>query len=226
MKLNQLSERIWFSDYDDEKDHPTLGYLKGDHSSLAVDAGFSKKHVQEFYQALEKHNLPLPDYTVITHFHWDHAFGIGAVHGKSYTEARSDAHLKDYLEHPEKLDALYRNDSYVHYEFQNQPLAIQRSTDVFQESIDFDLGNLTVKCFHISSPHTDDCVVVLEPSEKVLFLGDCISGPYPTFERTPEQTDLIYKALDEIDFEISVGGHWDVLSKKDLLKNISAGGML
>ena len=59
MKLNRLSERVWFFPYEEERDRPNLGYVRGDRWSLAVDAGHSEDHVRAFYRALEEENLPL-----------------------------------------------------------------------------------------------------------------------------------------------------------------------
>ena len=39
MKLKKLSDRIWYYPYEEERDRPNLGYIKGDNFSIAVDAG-------------------------------------------------------------------------------------------------------------------------------------------------------------------------------------------
>ena len=76
MKLIQVTDRVWYYPLDDTKDRPILGYIRGDHFSVAVDAGHSAEHVREFYAAIEAEGLPLPALTVITHWHWDHTFGM------------------------------------------------------------------------------------------------------------------------------------------------------
>ena len=76
MELIQVSDRVWYSMYEEERDRPILGYVRGDRWSLAVDAGHSDAHVKGFYEALEKEGLPLPSVTVLTHWHWDHTFGM------------------------------------------------------------------------------------------------------------------------------------------------------
>ena len=81
MELYLAADRIWYSAYEEERDRPCLGYIRGNKFSVAVDAGHSDEHVREFYEALERENLPLPALTVITHWHWDHAFGMHTVHG-------------------------------------------------------------------------------------------------------------------------------------------------
>lgn len=67
MELKKLSEHIWYMPFEEERDRPNLGYVKGDKMSLAIDAGHSESHVREFYDLLQKEGLPLPSLTVITH---------------------------------------------------------------------------------------------------------------------------------------------------------------
>ena len=76
MGLKNLTKNIYFLPHEPEVDRPMLAYVKGDKFSLAVDAGYSKKHVQDFYRALRSCDLKEPDFTVITHWHYDHTFGL------------------------------------------------------------------------------------------------------------------------------------------------------
>ena len=57
MGLNKLTNRIYFLEHDPEADRPMLAYLKGDKLSLAVDAGYSAAHVQDFYEAVESEHF-------------------------------------------------------------------------------------------------------------------------------------------------------------------------
>ena len=50
MGLKNLTKNIYFLPHEPEVDRPMLAYVKGDKFSLAVDAGYSKKHVQDFYR--------------------------------------------------------------------------------------------------------------------------------------------------------------------------------
>ena len=63
MELKRLTEHIWYMPFEEERDRPNLGYVKGSHWSLAIDAGHSAAHTREFYSLLEKENLPLPSLT-------------------------------------------------------------------------------------------------------------------------------------------------------------------
>ena len=104
MKLIQVTDRIWYFPLDDTKDRPILGYIRGDRFSVAVDAGHSAEHVQEFYAAIKAAGLPLPALTVITHWHWDHTFGMHAVNGLTLANRRTNEHLTALLaEHGDDL---------------------------------------------------------------------------------------------------------------------------
>ena len=67
--------------HEEPSDRPVLGYIRGERYSLAVDAGNSRRHVEKFYAALDAAELRRPDFTVLTHWHWDHTFGLHAVDG-------------------------------------------------------------------------------------------------------------------------------------------------
>ena len=74
--LIRMSDRLYVLPYEEKTDGPNLYYVKGDRYSVAVDAGNSKAHVEKFYRALKEPGFPLPDCTFISHWHWDHTFGL------------------------------------------------------------------------------------------------------------------------------------------------------
>ena len=92
--LEQVTQRVWCLPWEEERDRPSLYYIRGDRRSLAVDAGSSPAHVAQFYAALEKRGLPLPDFTAVTHWHWDHTFGLGAVQGVTLASALTNRKLR------------------------------------------------------------------------------------------------------------------------------------
>ena len=98
MGLNPLTNRIYFLEHDSEVDRPMLAYLKGDKFSLAVDAGYSASHVRDFYRAIEEEQFNEPDFTVITHWHYDHTFGMHAINGISIAHDKTNGFLKDQQE--------------------------------------------------------------------------------------------------------------------------------
>lgn len=57
MELTPLAKHIYYLEHNPEVDRPMLGYVKGDKYSLAIDAGYSAAHVQDFYHAIESKNF-------------------------------------------------------------------------------------------------------------------------------------------------------------------------
>ena len=92
-KLINFSKCIWYLPSEERTDRPCLYYVKGDRFSIAIDAGNSKAHVDLFYEELNKNNLPLPEFTIITHWHWDHTFGMVYTNGKTVTGEKTHKHL-------------------------------------------------------------------------------------------------------------------------------------
>ena len=219
MELKQLTSRIWYSMYEEERDRPCLGYIKGDRFSIAVDAGHSAAHTEEFYEALRREELSLPALTVITHWHWDHAFGMHRINGLSVANKRTDAHLREFAEmlRTEGTSKFLSMDETIRKEYAgDKPVVIVPADIIFDEELSLDPGNITVQLLTCASPHTDDTTLVYIPEEKVLFLGDCISGVFPTWERDPEKAQELLQTLEKIDADYFVGGHWTVFDRAGL----------
>ena len=92
-ELIKITDRIYYFSGEQETDRPYLYYIKGSDYSVAVDAGQSKEHVKEFYQAILKEGMKLPKYTIITHWHWDHTFGLPYINGESISSLLSKEQL-------------------------------------------------------------------------------------------------------------------------------------
>ena len=223
MELKQASDRIWYSMYEEERDRPCLGYIRGDRFSIAVDAGHSAAHVEEFYAALQAERLPLPALTVLTHWHWDHTFGLHAVNGLSIANERTNLHLKEFKEKVDRegTRSFLSLDPSIRREYAKDcPVVIVPADMVFDKSMVIAPGGLTVCLSTCVSPHTDDTTLVFIPEEKCLFLGDCISGVFPTWERDPAETRQLIDTLRSIDAAYCIGGHWPVFDKHELIASL------
>ena len=222
MKLNRINDRIWVSSFEEDRDRPALGYIRGDKYSLAVDAGHSKEHVEEFYSLLKEAELPLPELTVMTHWHWDHTFGMFAINGLSLAEKRTEEHLQKLMMEwdDESEGRLKAMDEHIALEYRDQSMQVVGADVVFGDEISLDPGGIKVQCLHTKSPHTDDSVLILLPEERVLFFGDCISGEYPEWIVDIERMKLLITKLEELDFDLAIGGHWEPESKRELVERL------
>ena len=223
MKLDRLTERIWVYPFEAERDRPCLGYIRGDRWSLAVDAGHSAAHTAEFYQALEQEGLPLPDLTVLTHWHWVHTFGMHAVHGLTLANRLTNEHLRSAKAKIEREGTapFFALDESIRLEYAgNRPVIVTLADMTFEGSVELDAGNCPVRVFRAESPHTDDSTLIEVCSEKVVFVGDAISGAFPTWNKDPVLCARLADTIDGLDVRVCVASHWETLTKREVVEDL------
>ncbi len=226
MNLNRLTERVWVYPYEERRDRPNLSYIRGDNWSLAVDAGHSEEHMREFYRALEEKGLPLPQLTVITHWHWDHTFGMHAVHGLCLANERTNQYLETFRKRLEAEGTAFflEMDERIRNEYEDgKPVVVTPADLVFRGEMLLDAGNCPIRVFQAEAPHTDDSTLIEIPGEKLLILGDCTGGAFP--EWTVDQTlaDKLAQTVREINPEICLPGHWTPLSPEIIIQDLLEG---
>lgn len=212
--------------FETRRDRPNLCYIKGKNWSLAVDAGHSKAHTEEFYALLEKENLPLPSLTVLTHWHWDHTFGMHAVNGLCLANSKTNNYLLEWKEKIEKNgfdEFLAINDS-IRSEYADGAKVIVKPADmIYSKEITLDLGDIKVKALQTEAPHTDDSTLVYVENDKTLFLGDATCNDYMTGIKSADLTMKLADTIKSINPEICLEGHWTPEPTKDTLKDLLSG---
>ena len=168
MPVQQVSAHVWWMP-PGPPDRPSLCAVVGERWTLALDAGSSRAHTQEFLAGLPAQ----PAAVAYTHSHWDHVFGGAEIGGlviaHKLTAQRLDAMaLRDW------------NDEASISQHIREELPAPRVVEiaaadiVFGERLDFDLGGVRVSVEHVGGDHCDDaCVMLVEP-DGLLFLGDCL----------------------------------------------------
>ncbi|MEL7625132.1 MAG: MBL fold metallo-hydrolase [Clostridiales bacterium] len=222
MELKKISDRIFYYPHQPETDRPMLAYLKGEKIVLAVDAGNSADHVDEFYNSLEVEGLRKPDFTVITHWHWDHTFGMHHIRGLSIAHHRTNAFLD--MERAKLSDSAYvqflkKNDECLGREYRdNKEIVVTRSDIQFEKELTINLGGMTARIFYAESPHSEDTVLIYVPEEKILFLGDSTSEDF--FNDSYMDKDKLKKLMNLIEStecQYCILSHTDPLTKWELL---------
>ncbi len=231
MTLRKISNRVYYLPQEDITDRPNLYYVLGDTCSLAIDAGNSKSHVEKFYKAIEQMGFRLPDYTVITHWHWDHSFGMHAVHGKTITDHKTHQKLTEVMawewtdESMEKRlqsgQEIAMCDRDIRIEYPDRTaIRIVTADVVFQGEMTLYLGNIRCELKEISAPHSRDSVIVYIPEEKMLAVGDADCEDH--YENGGRYDPVLLKnmidVLEEYDFETYLLGHDVPQSKKDVME--------
>lgn len=205
-----------------EVDRPMLAYLKGSKGTLAIDAGYSASHVEEFYEHLEQEGLRKPDFTVITHWHYDHTFGMHHIHGHSIAHQKTNEYLEAEREKamdPDYMETLRREDPCFEKEYRSEDsLKVVLADLTFQTKLNLHLGGITAHIFHTESPHSEDTVCIYVPEEKVLFLGDATSEDF-FHDGYMDQRKLkkLVEMIEKTDCIYCVLSHCEPLKKEELL---------
>ncbi len=179
----KVTDKIFFFSGEQETDRPFLYYIKGRDYSVAIDAGQSKEHVEQFYSVIQKEGLRLPQYTIITHWHWDHSFGLPYIQGESISSQLTRQQLEVVSNWKwTKKDMEQRVKDGTDIEFVNE--CIQKvysdlskikivTTDIIvNDNMKLDLGDIQLELYARDSIHSRDALFVYIPHEKALFVGD------------------------------------------------------
>ncbi|UCC17802.1 MAG: MBL fold metallo-hydrolase [Dehalococcoidales bacterium] len=220
MELKKISDRIYYLPAEERTDRPILGYIRGDNYSLAVDAGNSSDHIEKLYRELRDLGPRLPDFTVITHWHWDHSFGMHSVSGTTLASHPTneklaevqqwewtDEAMKKRLQSGEEIDFC---DQCIRLEYPDRSkIKVVTAEIEFNGSITFDLGGVSCEIREFTSPHSIDSVLIYVPKERIVFIGDAESGDYyqnnGEYDRA-KLTEMII-VLEKIDVDTIMPGH-------------------
>ena len=220
MELKKLTGRVFYYPHQPQTGRPLLAYLKGEKIALAVDAGSSSNHVEEFYRILEDAGLKLPDFTVLTHWHWSHAFGLHRVEGFSVALKKTNEYLNQErakLTDPEYEESLKQENEYFALEYgKEQDIIVVPAEFQFEGRLTIRLGGMTAEIFHVESPHTEDTVLIRVPEESVLFLGDCIHEISPS----KDKIQSLIHAVEESGCQHMVLSHEEPMPRQELLRQL------
>ena len=231
MKLRQFSSRVYYTPGEERTDRPWLFYLRGDRASLAVDAGNSPAHVRDFYAALTEAGLPLPRYTVITHWHWDHTFGISEAQGTVIAGRLTNAKLRevaDWVWTREAMEQRLKTGEDILFCHTRIPeeypdlseIRVVPAPVTLDGTLELDLGGLTCRVFAHDSTHSRDSVFIHAPEAGVLALGDAWCGDFYGLDGAydPERTAAFLTFLRELDFQTALFGHDEPMTKAAVLE--------
>ncbi len=231
--LTKLTDRVYYMPHNSETDRPIIGYIRGDRFSFMVDAGNSPEHVKLFYNELKKLGLREPDYVGITHWHWDHCYGMCAVNAVSiacnktneYLKKMSrwewtDQAMKERIENGEDIEFC---DIHIRKEYPDRDKIVVRTADlVFEEKLILDLGGITCKMIRIVGSHSEDSVVMFFPEDKILFVGDGVCGDihHNGGNYYPDKLQKLIEELKSLDFEVCLMGHDKPWSRQEILEDL------
>ncbi|MFF2530422.1 MBL fold metallo-hydrolase [Brevibacillus sp. NPDC058079] len=186
--IEQITEHILIMHASHDTDRPILAAITGARKTLLIDAGNSPAHAALFRQELQRLGVRLPDLLILTHWHWDHTFGMSAWDLPTIAQAKTAHSLSKLMElewSDEVMEQLCKekiiNASTManikkEYGMNRDLIRIVEPDILFDESITIDLGGVTCQVNLVGGDHSEDSCYVYVKEDQTLFLGDAL-GP-------------------------------------------------
>lgn len=200
--LEKLTDRIYYMPNDHSTDRPLLGLVCGEKASLVVDAGNSPAHARLFLEEARKVATSPIRYLALTHWHWDHVFGIGAMSLTSLCSVETKAALdrmSTYNWDDESLEERVKSGEEISFCRDNIRLEMpdregfqtERADVSFLDRLEVDLGGIHCVLVHVGGGHSEDSVIIHVPEEHVLFTGDALYEDLYNGERSYDMEQLV-----------------------------------
>lgn len=190
-----------------EPDGVNIGLVVGADEALVIDTGSSPEQGAEIRRAAERVAQRPVGAAVVTHWHYDHLFGLAA-----FTDVDTYGHetVAAWLNRPECHQAAHT--------LAVNPATLVAPSRTFSLAATRDLGGRRVELVHFGRGHTDGDVVVIVPESGVIFAGDLLEqGRAPAFgtdshlKEWPSAIDGILGLLAED--TIVVPGHGELVDR-------------
>ncbi|WP_018884551.1 MBL fold metallo-hydrolase [Paenibacillus massiliensis] len=185
-QFEQLTPHIIIMHAEHETDRPILAAITGSRRTLLLDAGNSLEHANAFKAELERRGIREPDILVLTHWHWDHSFGMHAWDIPAIAHTRTSemlTRLADLTWSESTLETLIAdgtiNDesaSHIRLEYDDPAQVRVIAPDIhFSERLKLELGDVTCELVHVGGDHSEDSCFLHVLEDNVLFLGDALA---------------------------------------------------
>lgn len=150
-----------------------------------MDAGNSPAHANLLLRELARLQLPQPEYLVLTHWHWDHVFGIEAFDMPVFAYEETGHALEEMVTldwSDEALDRRVADGAEIEFcrdmiklEWPDRTHLRLRVPDVtFVTGLEFNLGGVRCRVEHVGGDHASDSCIVAIPDDRTIFLSDCM----------------------------------------------------
>jgi glyoxylase-like metal-dependent hydrolase (beta-lactamase superfamily II) len=227
--IYNIGSRFWYLTPVSETDRPILGMVVGEDRILMIDAGNSESHALLFLEMLTEKGVSNPDFVLLTHWHWDHIFGLSALgDAVSISSGKTKDEIKKLLPLSWSDEALNQRvaegteiefcSSAIKKEFpDHRDIKITLPMLTFEDKIEMDLGGVTCILQQVGGDHAADSVVVYVKEEKILFLADCIYADIfsPKWNFTVDGTRGLLDKLETFDAETYILSHGKPISKEE-----------
>lgn len=227
-KLIEVKENYYILEHSLNTDRPNLAYIYREDGSYMIDGGNSKKHIKYFYKMLKKKNLPLPKYSIVTHHHWDHTFGLlyTNTHSIGLKETNEILSKQQKIIKEKGIKELFKTKEIpafcidhilLEYKHSLKNIEIKLLDEVITEK---NIDNL--KLFKFPSNHSNDNLVILDNETKILFLGDALCGEIVEYDFIKDKNVINEQLtlLKKLDFQIAIESHCAPKTKEEIIKKL------
>lgn len=232
--FKQLTSRIWYQTPVSETDRPILAVVRGEKHQLMIDAGNSSAHAALFLEEMKKHNLGSPDLLALTHWHWDHIFGMKhlrlplmatqqtitrmkEMQPYAWTDAALQERMDQGIEIPFCADA-------IKLEFgTTRDIEVVLPTIGFTGQLEIDLGGVQCQLIEVENDHSPGSLLVYIPEERVVFLGDAMYADIfsSKWNYTVERTKRLLAAIDRLEVDYYVWSHGEAMPKSEFEEEVN-----
>ncbi|MFC7687769.1 MBL fold metallo-hydrolase [Ureibacillus sp. GCM10028918] len=232
--INKIGNSFWYITPVSETDRPILGLVVGNKKTLMIDSGNSEDHANYFQKELLNRGVKSTDMVVLTHWHWDHIFGLSALSNTvSIASKKTKEEIEKLIPFSWSDEALAeRVKEGIEIEFcakaikeefkDHRDIKIVLPDVTFEKRLEIDLGGVTCIVQHVGGDHASDSVIVYIVEEKILFLGDCIYPNLysPKINYTIEETLRLLEELEHFDADTYILSHQMPLSKEEFNQEV------
>ena len=228
-KLNKITDTYYLLEYRENTDRPNLAYIYREEGSYIIDCGNSKKHLKYFYKQLKKNKLPKPKYSIITHHHWDHSFGLHYSDTISYGLKETQDNLNRHKEilsdkgveelfNLKEIPLFCKDHIELEYKNKMNEMKIKLLDNVIDEILEID-DLLLIK---IPSNYSNDNLVILDKKTHILFVGDALCGKIEGYDFIKDKNiikeQIIF--LEKLDFDVIIESHAFPTTKRGILNKL------
>ncbi|WP_313352139.1 MBL fold metallo-hydrolase, partial [Exiguobacterium sp.] len=232
--FKQLTSRIWYQTPVSETDRPILAVVRGEKHQLMIDAGNSSAHAALFLEEMKTHNLGSPDLLALTHWHWDHIFGMKHLGLPSIATKQTITHMKEMQPYAWTDAALQeRMDQGIEIPFCADAIKLEfgatRDIEVvlptisFEGQLELDLGGVQCQLIEVDNDHSPGSLLVYIPEERVVFLGDAMYADIfsPKWNYTVKRTTRLLAALDRLEVDYYIWSHGEAMPKSEFEEEVN-----
>jgi glyoxylase-like metal-dependent hydrolase (beta-lactamase superfamily II) len=231
-QLIKLTENVYYT-LPGDNDRPVQGIIIENNKTLIVDAGNSPNHAKNLLRHLNRFGIEKPTWLALTHWHWDHIFGSSTINTSTFAHIRTTQKILEMSLQKwdnKSLDERVNQQEEIPFCRDNIKLELPIRDKLrfsipdisFEKQIKLNLDSkLACQVIHVGGNHSDDASVIYIPTEKVMFIGDCLfmniyaDIPYYTSAKLLSVLDSILK----FDTEFFIESHSEEpIPSSDILK--------